>query len=257
MAGLAGRMLTGACTHPPSWTARLTARGVEEETFESGSAAMAMHGYPPEVIAAVPVAAAQRFLGLGNLWRGHESLGDRRVLDVGCGAGVDLVAATVLTGPGTSVVGLDKRSDLLSIAHAACPKAILVRGDIARVPFRESSFDLVLANGLPPLQRPVSLARTVAQLQKLSRPGGATVVTVIVVAAAVEAALTDAFPGQTPSVIRGMATLISGKPTTHDVRTAFELSGASVSMSLGRNPYRDSDLRQATALVAVRALQGG
>lgn len=228
-----------------------------EGIFKSGVAAMAIHGYPSEVVAAVPAPAAQRFLGLGNVWSGHEGAGDQRVLDVGCGAGADLVVATMLLGPRAQVVGVDKRSDLFDIARAACPGAAFILGDIARFPLRDGSFDLVVANGLPPLQRSVSLTSTAASLYDLTNPGGVTTATIIIAAPAMETALIEAFPAECSSLTRGMATLISGKPTTHDVRSAFASCGASVSMSFGHNPYLDPELRKMTALLVVRAMRHG
>lgn len=259
VAGLAGRLwhrrqYTSDVVDGFYVSARAEGRG--ERTFESGAAAIALHGYPPEVVSAIPAPAAMRFLGLGNVWNGYEGV-DRRLLDVGCGAGVDLVAATVLSGAGSMVVGIDKRPDLFGIARTACPRAQLVLGDIGRVPLLERSFDVVVANGLPPLQRPLSLGTAAATLLDLSRPGGEVAATVIVAAPALEAALTEGAPDESASFARGLATLISGKPTARDVRKAFESIGASVSISFGSNPYIDPELRQITALLVVRATRSG
>lgn len=229
----------------------------EEGTFESGLPAMVMHGYPPAVIQGVPESAANRFRGLGNVWIGREGLADLRVVDIGCGAGVDLAAAAILSGRGASIVGIDKRPDLLGIAHSACPQASLILGNIAHLPMREGAFDLVLANGLPPLQRPTTLSAAASTLHALTLPAGSTAATVIVVAPKVEVGLAEAFPTEHPSFVRGMATLISGKPTNSDISNAFESCGAKVSMVYGKNPYRDPELRSLTALVNVRATRDG
>ena len=65
-----------------------------------------------------------------------------RVLDLGCGSGS---ITSELTRQAGVVVGLDRSSAQLRLARQNAPTAILVRADIAAIPFAPGSFDVVLA----------------------------------------------------------------------------------------------------------------
>ncbi len=75
------------------------------------------------------------------------------VLDVGCGHGVILAEVP----PSSRRVGLDYSIDRLKVAQEQVPGALLVRGDMARLPFRDGVFDTILMAGvyeIPPDKRP-------------------------------------------------------------------------------------------------------
>lgn len=64
----------------------------------------------------------------------------RPVLDLGCGPGDD---AAFLASRGFTAIGLDRRSPAPSLAGRG---ASFVRGDLRWLPFRETSFDTVIAS---------------------------------------------------------------------------------------------------------------
>lgn len=224
-----------------------------EASFEGGLAALRMHRYPAAVIARLPQELTTRFLGIGNVWNEVQPRPQCRVVDVGCGAGVDLAVGAALSND-ISLVGVDKRPDLLRVAATACPRASLVVGDVSAAPLARAAFDVVLANGLPPLQRPLSLATTAAILCSLVAPGGTVSATVIVASPGLTAHLTRGFPDEGAEFARGLATLMSGKPTDHDVAGAFARDGIEVRLHPGQNPYLSESTRQLTAMVQVTAV---
>ena len=69
-------------------------------------------------------------------------LSDRRVLDLGCGAGVFLRMAA---DRGAEVAGLDASDGLLAEAARRVPEADLRRGELDRLPFADGAFDVVTA----------------------------------------------------------------------------------------------------------------
>lgn len=224
-----------------------------EKAFIGGIDALIKHGYPPEAVASLSDDVSRRFLGLGNVWRGVEGLGNTRVLDVGCGSGTDLGLAWFLSGGTAQLVGLDSRPDLLEFAATVSPSLTLTVADVSKLPFAERSFDVVVANGLPPLQRPRSLDLTARELCAVTAPGGQVRTSVLIASSTLVDMLADVFPGRSRSLARRLATFVSGKPTAHDVRAAFNDAGAQVESTTGANPYIDSADRAETAMLEVVA----
>jgi SAM-dependent methyltransferase len=64
----------------------------------------------------------------------------RRMLDVGCGAGLALQMAA---SRGAVVTGIDASEGLLGVARSRLPDADLRQGDVESLPFDDDSFDLV------------------------------------------------------------------------------------------------------------------
>ena len=72
-------------------------------------------------------------------------LGCASVLEIGCGTGIDL---RLLKGCGIRVYGLDPNQHAVAIARSGIPSADFVRGMITKMPFADSSVDLVFTHRL-------------------------------------------------------------------------------------------------------------
>jgi ubiquinone/menaquinone biosynthesis C-methylase UbiE len=95
----------------------------------------------------------------------------RRVLDVGCGTGVDLVR---FARAGALAVGIDAAQAAVTLAranleHQRLPARLLV-GDGEQLPFPDSSFDYVFAHGV--LQYTADDRRVAGECRRVLRPGG-------------------------------------------------------------------------------------
>ena len=95
----------------------------------------------------------------------------RRVLEVGCGAGVDL--ARFAKG-GADVTGVDIAASAIDLAHANFAQQEL-RGDFhvangEALPFPDQSFDLVYAHGV--VQYTADPQRLVDECRRVLKPGG-------------------------------------------------------------------------------------
>jgi len=86
----------------------------------------------------------QRFLALLARY-GCVSLDSKRILEVGCGSG-DLLRDLIKWGARPkNIVGIELLCERIAEAVELCPKAMSIhRGNAARLPFSEDSFDIVV-----------------------------------------------------------------------------------------------------------------
>ena len=111
----------------------------------------------------------------GLLLLDHVPLDARRALDVGCGAGFPALELAERLGPAARVVGVDPWRAATRRAGAkrevwSVPNADIVRGDAARLPFRDAAFDLVASNlGVNNFDQPDA---AFAECRRVLAPGG-------------------------------------------------------------------------------------
>jgi SAM-dependent methyltransferase len=99
------------------------------------------------------------------------------VLDVGCGAGPTLIAASNAVGKTGSVTGIDIAPPLLARAAERIPANVdLIIGDAGAHPFEKASYDIVLANfGMMFFEDNI---KAFSNLRRATRPGGRLAATV-------------------------------------------------------------------------------
>jgi ubiquinone/menaquinone biosynthesis C-methylase UbiE len=68
-----------------------------------------------------------------------------RVLDVGTGTGTALTAAEEAVGPEGIAVGIDPAPRMLSVGRRARPSVRLAAAEAVDLPFREATFDVIMA----------------------------------------------------------------------------------------------------------------
>jgi SAM-dependent methyltransferase len=89
-----------------------------------------------------------------------------RLLDAPCGTG-RLAATLARSG---RCIGIDVSAAMLAEARASRAPALLVRGDVTHLPFRDSSFDAVVCcRLLHHLDEPEALAGVLGELVRVSR----------------------------------------------------------------------------------------
>ncbi len=131
-------------------------------------------GYGPE--AERHAQAAQSSLGCGNPLAFADVQAGDVVLDLGCGAGLDLLVAAERTGPEGRVIGVDMTDAMLNAARANVAQAgfeerVEVRqGLIEALPVDDSSVDFVVSNCVVNLSP--EKERVFAELFRVLRPGG-------------------------------------------------------------------------------------
>ena len=110
-------------------------------------------GYPAELLARVPDASAESFAGVANPFSLGPLAPGERVLDVGCGAGTDSLMAAQMVAPDGRVTGIDMTPEMPAKARASAEtmgaaNVRFVEGEAESLPFEDSSFDVVISNGV-------------------------------------------------------------------------------------------------------------
>ena len=142
--------------------------------FPTGRAWAEDLGYPPE-LANVPEASVESFAGVAN----HFVLGrieeGATVLDLGCGAGADLLVAAQMVGAEGRVVGIDMTASMLERAGASAREmgldnVELHEGLIETLPLEDASVDVVISNGVIDLVPDKDAVFD--EIDRVLRPGG-------------------------------------------------------------------------------------
>jgi SAM-dependent methyltransferase len=133
-------------------------------------------GYPAEWLDRVPASAVEAFTGISNVSVFADLPPSARVLDLGCGAGLDSLIAAWRVGPEGRVIGLDFSQAMLARAQRAAAEAgagnvEFRRDDAERLPLDGAWADAALVNGLFNLN-PAREA-IFRELARVVRPGGA------------------------------------------------------------------------------------
>jgi len=132
-------------------------------------------GYARPWIDAAPRPAVDRFVGVGNPFLLRRPRPGDRVLDAGCGAGMDAFVAAGLVGPAGRVVGIDLTAEMLAPARRALAASgpgnlTFRRASVEKLPFPDRSFDLVVTNGVLNLVPDKDAAY--GEIRRVLRPGG-------------------------------------------------------------------------------------
>jgi SAM-dependent methyltransferase len=132
-------------------------------------------GYDAEELAALPGACTQPFAGVGNPLAIAPLEPGQTVLDVGSGAGMDLLLAAKRVGPTGRAIGVDMTAAMIARSRRAAEQAgldnIEVRqGEMHALPVRDGSADVVISNGVLNLAHDKRVA--FGELFRVLRPGG-------------------------------------------------------------------------------------
>src|SRR6516225_7837877 len=85
----------------------------KEFIFPTGRAWANELGYPEPELSRIPDATVESFAGVANHWMLGRIERGAVVLDLGCGAGTDLLIAAQMIGPEGSAIGVDMTEPML------------------------------------------------------------------------------------------------------------------------------------------------
>jgi arsenite methyltransferase len=146
-----------------------------EFIFPTGRAWAEELQYPQPELAGVPDATVASFAGVANHWLLGRVEPGTIVLDLGCGAGTDLLIAAQMTGPGGRAIGVDMTPSMLEVARASAREMQLAsvelhEGLIESLPLEAESVDLVISNGVIDLVPDKDAVFD--EIDRVLRPGG-------------------------------------------------------------------------------------
>ncbi|MEL7060859.1 MAG: methyltransferase domain-containing protein, partial [Acidobacteriota bacterium] len=132
-------------------------------------------GYDAEALAALPTAAPASFAGVANPLAIHPLAAGETVVDLGSGAGMDLLLAAAQVGPTGRAIGVDMTDAMLESARESAASmgfdhVEFRRGDLQELPIADESVDVVISNGVLNLV-PDKIA-AFSEAFRVLRPGG-------------------------------------------------------------------------------------
>jgi arsenite methyltransferase len=147
----------------------------KEFIFPTGRTWATELGYPEPELSRVPDSTVESFAGVANHWVLGRVDDGSVVLDLGCGAGTDLLIAAQMTGPSGRTIGVDMTAGMLDRARVTAGEMGLENVElheslIESLPLDDACVDLVISNGvidLIPDKDPVF-----DEIDRVLRPGG-------------------------------------------------------------------------------------
>jgi len=147
--------------------------------------AAGMLGYDRDALAALPAGTTASFAGVANPHRIAPLARGATVLDVGCGAGTDLLLAARAVGPEGAAIGVDMTEAMAERARHGARSAGLAHvevriGDAMALPVASGVVDVVISNGV--LNLTSDKRRAFGEVWRVLKPGGAFLYGDIIVA---------------------------------------------------------------------------
>jgi SAM-dependent methyltransferase len=132
-------------------------------------------GYDLEALAQLPEHSTASFAGVANPHRMGPFEEGAVVVDIGCGAGMDLLLAAKSVGGLGRAIGVDMTEAMVEKARASARAAgaanVEVRiGDAMSLPLEEATVDFVISNGVLNLTSNKSVAY--GEVFRVLKPGG-------------------------------------------------------------------------------------
>jgi arsenite methyltransferase len=147
----------------------------QEFIFPTGRGWAQELGYPEPELSRVPDATVESFAGVANHWTLGRVEPGEVVLDLGCGAGTDLLIAAQMTGSAGRVIGVDMTASMLDTARASADEIGVANVElheslIESLPLEDASVDVVISNGVIDLVPDKDAV--LDEIDRVLRPGG-------------------------------------------------------------------------------------
>jgi SAM-dependent methyltransferase len=132
-------------------------------------------GYDAAALAQLPAESTASFAGVANPHRIAAIAEGATVVDIGCGAGMDLLLAAKAVGSAGTAIGVDMTEAMAARARAGAEsmglRQVEVRlGDAMHLPVASDSVDVVLSNGV--LNLTSDKTQAFSEVLRVLKPGG-------------------------------------------------------------------------------------
>jgi SAM-dependent methyltransferase len=132
-------------------------------------------GYDANALAELPAEATASFAGIANPHRIAALAAGATVVDIGCGAGMDLLLAARAVGPNGRAIGVDMTASMAERARTGArmlgATQVEVRvGDALDLPVESESVDFVISNGV--LNLTPDKGKAFSEVLRVLKPGG-------------------------------------------------------------------------------------
>jgi arsenite methyltransferase len=143
--------------------------------FHTGKPLARMLEYDDEWLIGIPESSIESFAGTGNPFSIGELLAGEKVVDVGCGAGLDSLIAAKKVGPAGRVIGVDMTPSMLKKARRAAEEAGLSNvefreGYAETLPVPDGWADVIISNGVLNLMPDKDAA--LGEMARVLKPAG-------------------------------------------------------------------------------------
>ena len=147
----------------------------QEFIFPTGRSWAVELGYPEPELSRVPDSVVESFAGVANHWTLGRADPGAVVLDLGCGAGTDLLIAAQMTGWDGRAIGVDMTAAMLDRARDSAVEMGLENVEVQEsliesLPVADVSIDLVISNGVIDLVPDKDAVFD--EIDRVLRPGG-------------------------------------------------------------------------------------
>jgi len=120
--------------------------------FHTGRTLTRIVEYRDEWLEGIPESVIACFAGTGNPFKAAEMTPGERVVDLGCGAGIDTFVAARQVGADGQVIGIDMTAEMLARARHALHESGLTNtefrdGHLEAIPVPDGWADVVISNG--------------------------------------------------------------------------------------------------------------
>lgn len=204
----------------------------EKYHFEMGRALAEKLGYEPKELDQIPPEAIESFAGVGYFFDYAAIKEGDKVLDLGSGSGMDSFLAALKTGESGSVTGVDMTDEQLEKAERlrlqyGFPRNNFYKAYIEDLPFADSSFDVVISNGV--INLCPDKAKVFKEISRVLKPGGRLAIADIVT----EKNLPDNVVCNTTL----WASCIGGASQQDEYRSSIENAGLEILAVLNNEQY--------------------
>lgn len=143
--------------------------------FPTGRPACEFLGYPADQLDAIPATAVESFAGVGYPFRCNVIKKGDTVLDIGAGAGTDVLISAILAGDSGKVYGLDMTQAMQTKLENNAKKMGIANveplmGNAEDIPLGDAAVDVVTSNGV--LNLVPDKPKAFAEIYRILKPGG-------------------------------------------------------------------------------------